>query len=204
MIWAAFDIHGSAMTVRENFTVSWEWSSCACCCYVVVKVHYCVCVYENPGELLLSTENTVAVILLRSCCRVCAAFFQPVWQRPSSDVLHWISQPVVSDRTRSIHISRRIWGQFLLFTSPMIELLVNFFISDNLWPAVSAVWMCWISWHRMPLSSLYICCQRVESVIWLSVVLQQMTLDKWDIWGRQVGPKVAIKTVFVYVIVKFW
>jgi len=67
----------------------------------------------STGELLLSTENTLAVIFLCSCCCVCSAFFQSIRQRPPGYVLHRVPQPVVPRRARTIHTARCIWGQFL-------------------------------------------------------------------------------------------
>ena len=84
---------------------------------VHVRVHTTVdagvlCVHVQLGELLLSTEDTVAVLLLCSRRCICVAFFQPIWQRSPCDVLHRVPQPVVSYRTCAIHTARCIWGQF--------------------------------------------------------------------------------------------
>ena len=59
------------------------------------------------GELLLSDENTVAILLLRPDRRFRGPLHRSLRQRPLGHVLRGIQQTLDLFRTGSLHISRR-------------------------------------------------------------------------------------------------
>jgi len=67
------------------------------------------------GKLLFSDEDSMAVILLRSCRCICSAFIQPIRQWSSGTVLHRVPQRVVHSRVVAFHSSWHIWGKYFRF-----------------------------------------------------------------------------------------
>ena len=94
------------------------------------------------GQLLLSSEDTVAVIFLCADCCLCPALHQSIWQWPPGHVLHWLQRAVVTAGAHSLHSVGGPWGESVALEVVWNVLSFFLLVPQELWLSFSCIFQC--------------------------------------------------------------